>query len=332
MISVPMRPRAMKAWLTSPSVLLSDGSVMSWSNPSHEGYAYPEIAGLLLSWLSSDTSDTRSIRPKVAERLALSIGSNGGIVRWGQQYVFDSAMVLSGLLAHRRAGGCVPEGLSERLYGFICEQLTARRGIASQTNDPLHWSNSYGCHLLKTAMAVSEYSTADRATHRRTSMLVEQILGDLRQLQDASGRFRIHEGSYRTYLHAHCYATEGLLYLDAIGGSPGLRPSLEKSADWLARVQDPSGGLRAWHDGVSGEGNLHTDCSAQAIRIWVLVNPDRYWRNIERGLEFLSTMSTPSGGLRYEPGSEDVNTWATIFGIQALQWALERAGDARGLI
>jgi hypothetical protein len=32
-------------------------------------------------------------------------------------------------------------------------------------------------------------------------------------------------------------------------------------------------------------------------------------------------MTSRIGGLRYEPGSDDVNTWATIFAIQAFRWA-----------
>jgi hypothetical protein len=40
-------------------------------------------------------------------------------------------------------------------------------------------------------------------------------------------------------------------------------------------------------------------------------------REIAQGREFLAALQHPSGGLRYEPGSEDVNTWVTIFAAEA---------------
>ena len=43
---------AYAAWLRSPDVITVDGAVMSWVNPAHPGYSYPEIAGYMLSDLA----------------------------------------------------------------------------------------------------------------------------------------------------------------------------------------------------------------------------------------------------------------------------------------
>jgi hypothetical protein len=79
--------------------------------------------------------------------------------------------------------------------------------------------------------------------------------------------------------------------------------------------------LRAFHDGREAFGSLRTDATAQAIRIWTLVDSAAYQEQIDRGIGFVAEMATPVGGLRYEPGSDDLNTWATIFGLQAVRWA-----------
>ena len=50
-----------------------------------------------------------------------------------------------------------------------------------------------------------------------------------------------------------------------------------------------------------------------AARIWACTDAVKYAGAIERAHAFLATLQTPSGGLRYRPGSDDVNTWATIF-------------------
>ena len=97
-------------------------------------------------------------------------------------------------------------------------------------------------------------------------------------------------------------------------------PSVEAGAGWLARVQGADGGVPSGYDGDHPVGLPHTDCTAQAIRIWVCSDPARYRDAIRRGLGFLARM-TCGAGLRYRPGSDDINTWATMFAAQARRWA-----------
>jgi hypothetical protein len=306
-------------WLTSPSVVDNEGRVMSWSNPRHPGYAYPEIAGYMLSILALEGDATVAIRDRIARRLVGDVSRAGGVGRDGADYVFDSAMALSGLIAHESAGGELPdESAIDRLFDFVTANLAARRaGRDLPVADAAHWSVSYGCHLLKVAIALCAYD--DRRPTSTTRALVDQLASELTRLY-ADGRFRVNARSPLTYLHANCYAVEGLLVLQ--GRHRGAYDDLIRgSAEWLARIQSAEGGLPAFHDGLEPFGTLHTDASAQAIRIWALVDSTAYQEQIDRGMGFLAQMATPVGGLRYEPGSDDVNTWATIFGLQAVRWA-----------
>lgn len=311
----------MLGWLVSPSVVDPEGRVMSWSNPRRPGYPYPEIAGYLLSLLALEGESTLDIRNRIARRLVSDMSPAGGVGRGGADYVFDSAMALAGLIAHESAGGALPDDRSiDRLFDFVTANLTARRAVTGlSTADPDHWSVSYGCHLLKVVIALYAYD--ERRPTSTTSTLVDRLVRELTGLYD-NGRFRANASSSLTYLHSCCYAVEGLLVLQ--GRRHGeYRDLIRGSARWLAEIQTSEGGLHAFHDGLDAYGTLHTDATAQAVRIWSLVDRTAYQEQIDRGLGFLAEMTTPVGGLRYEPGSDDVNTWATIFGLQAVRWAYE---------
>jgi hypothetical protein len=313
--------RQILGWLVSPSVVSSDGRVSSWSNPRHPGYPYPEIAGYLLSLLALEGDSTLDIRDRIARRLVGDMSRSGGVGRGGADYVFDSAMALAGLIAHESAGGTLPDARSvDRLFDFVSANLAAGRvGIGLSTATPDHWSVSYGCHLLKVVIALCAYD--ERYPASTTRALVDRLVSELTRLYD-NGRFRVNADSSLTYLHSCCYAVEGLLVLQ--GRHRGEYGDLIRgSARWLAEIQSSEGGLHASHDGRNAFGSLHTDATAQAVRIWSLVDPTAFREHIDRGVGFLAEMATPIGGLRYEPGSDDVNTWATIFGLQAVRWASE---------
>jgi hypothetical protein len=320
---------AMVAWLQSERVVDPDGAVKSWDNPANPGYSYPEISGLLLSLLAQSESADPEVRDRIAENLCGGVGAGSAVGRWGINYVFDTAMVLSGLLAYEAAGGLLPDpGIPDRLYGFIVEGLLARLAIDGPIPpDPNHWSNSYGCHLLKASLSLTAYS--ERRWGGRTDLVVRQLLDDLLPLQE-DGRFRTNSASRISYLHAHCYATEGLLVIRR-RGLADVDAAVVASADWLVRAQDESGGIRAWHDGAEASGELRADASAQAIRIWRLVDRRRYADSIRRGLGFIADSSVDGAGVTYRPGSDDINTWATIFAIQAATWFSGEA-DALWLI
>jgi len=309
------------AWLRSEDVIRHDGAVMSWVNEKHPGYPYPEIAGYMLSHLAFSEDDTAALRNRVARHLMTDLTPNGSVGRGGTEYVFDSAMVLAGLLAHEQNGGLLPDPrMVDRLYDYICTRLSQRVGLDGTPENPTtHWSQSYGVHLVKTVIALSAYD-ANRGTD--TSVTIEQLLTDLLPLFEPmrrGGRFHVNSRSDVTYTHAHCYAIEGMLVLEGRGRT-GLRKWIDDGAVWLASVQQGDGGVPAEHDSNGPRMQAHTDCTAQAVRIWTCADPERFAHSIDLGVEFLMNLSS-GGGIRYQVGSDDINTWATIFGAQAIEWA-----------
>lgn len=320
---------SMLRWLQSEQVLLPDGAVLSWHNLDHPGYVYPEAGGLLLSLLASESVAQNPASTRIACRLASDVSPAGGVGRNGHEYLFDTAIVLSGLLAYERAGGVLGDRfLPQRLFNFVVRHIEQRCATRVPIcDDSLRWSASYGCHQLKTALAIGAYW--DRTADARCPLLIKQLVHDLIPL-GTDGRFHIHAHSRATYLHAACYAVEGLLAAWRYGWAD-VEATVRASADWFASVQYPHGGLRAWHDGIHAYGEYRADVTAQAVRIWLCVDRIRFASAIDRGLTFLAQLQAPSGGIRYHPGGADINTWSTIFTVQAMYWSAKE-GDGRRIV
>jgi len=276
-------------WLSSQQRLGADGRVLSWSNEQHPGYAYDEATALLAS-LWAWRGDTRR-REALAGALEERLEERGWLGRDGISYVFDTALALP-LLAD-------PEPVARRV-----EEALRLRQACSQVDRPGWWSQSYGAHLLKCGFWLARVG-------RRA--FAEQLAEDLIERCFDGERFHIHEDSATTYLHSHCYALEGLLGL-------GLRPDVVSAgAWWLAQQQDEDGALPGWFAQPSPW--RPADVCAQALRLWTLVDREAFAEPIERATRRLAALQDPSGGIRYHDGSDDVNSWASIFALQALRWS-----------
>jgi hypothetical protein len=305
-----------------------DGAVRSWSNPAHPGYPYAEAAGLVLSALATEP-DTDALRDRIAARLARDVDAAGTVGRGGARYAFDTCVCLAGLLAHERAGGILddPE-LPARMGRAAAAMLDAGVCVEGAVDAPVgHWSVSYGSHLLKCAVALTALDArTGQDRHRGTVRALVEALAPLGR----GGRFPTHAAATESYLHATLYALEGIACLRARGWE-GFDDTLAAGAAWLATAQDDAGALRAWHDGTRAWGARRSDATAQAMRFWCWHDRARWAPNVARAKAFLTAAQDESGGLAYEPGSGDVNTWATTFAVQALRWE-ERAGDARWVL
>lgn len=294
------------AWLCAHAVQ-GDG-VLSWVNPEHPGYPYPEAAGLLVRWLAMQGLD---VPEAVVQTLARSVEEDA-VGRGGSVYAFDTAVVLAGLEALDADED--PRWTAARTRLAATLPATVVRPTATP-----RWSTVPGPHMLKLAVG-----TAARA-HRGWSTPLLDTLSRWRVEQDRDGRLHTPPHA-QTYLHAHAYATEGLLALRTLGVP--LPASVEGALACLRACQRPDGGLPAWHDG----GPSRADTTAQAVRLFLLHDPEGHADAIARGLRFLDELTTPEGAVVYEPGSNDRNTWCTLFASQARAWAQGRPARAEALL
>jgi len=185
-------------WLQTSDVVQADGHVLSWFNPDRPGYAYPEIAGYLLSFLTWEGASTADTRDRVASALAGDMSGRGGVGRWGVDYAFDAGMALTGLLRHQRAGGELPHPrMVDRLHEFIVGCVARRTAYMGESDtDPAHWSVSYGSHLLKLIIPLTEYGEARSMS--ASSAALRQLVDELVPLYH-QGRFRVNDRSAETY-------------------------------------------------------------------------------------------------------------------------------------
>jgi hypothetical protein len=338
-------PGALARWLASSDLAAPSGHCLSWWNPDRPGYPYPEVSGLLLCLLS--LAGAAPERRRELREALLRDYTGSAVCRGAQTYTFDTAMVLSGMLAHlstvpsagRPPGAPGPDAVAERaaLAGasLLIDAAEQANPLAdgrppSRLTAATRWSMSFGAHQAKVCGALLR---AERLFGPLPGLgdAVAACASAALRAQDDDGRFRIHAASPLTYTHSHCYAVEGLLMAAAISGKH--RAEAAAGAAWLTTAQRPDGGLLAWHDGCAPGGPPRADATAQALRIWVLAGRERFAGPAARAWAFLAGLSAPFRGLRYEPGSGDVNAWATIFATQAVAWHVGSPGaDATTIV
>lgn len=303
---------AMRRWLRSDAIVRGDGAVLSWANPQRPGYAYPEAAGLYLSLAGAASSRDEAdgaTEDRVATWLCASIDAHGGVGRDGISYLFDSAVALVGLLRYRAAGDRV--GVDEsihRLRRFIAVQIGAGLGVEPRAAvADGRWSTQFGAHLVKCLHAMHLYACTfgERLADEQLTALIN----------------RTGQQPSPVYVHPFCYEQEGHLVV-AHYGLAGLFEPVDGALDLLAALQQPDGSILAFANGMDGFGEPRTDATAQAVRLWLLGDRQRYAVEIGRALQFLAGAQTPQGGVRYTPGSDDVCSWSTMFAVQAVEWFL----------
>lgn len=315
-------PDDLLRWCAGDDLVADRGHCASWWNPAHRGYAYPEITGLLLHHLA-----TLGAEPERCNELADALLRDGvgGVSRGGAAYTFDTGMALRGVLAHARRAGWGDgrrEELARTWAGLLVDAVRDRNpmagpGVPAPPVPETRWSLSFGAHQTKVVGALLD-SLRDLGPVPGLEQAISDVVSGVGMLQEVSGRFRIHGASGLTYTHSHCYALEGLAM-----ATPPATPypaAVHAGVRWLADVQQPNGALLAWHDGVRAFGPDRTDATAQAIRLWMLVDPHGYAVPAAAARDFLSQCWAPPRGLRYGSESMDVSSWATIFGAQALAW------------
>ncbi len=310
--------RLLLKWLLTGGVVEPDGCVLSWSNPDHVGFPYSEAAGIVAVSVARENGAARACARRIARHLIECAPESGGFGKNGVLYVFDTAVVLSALVAEGAGSELTPQhDKIRRMFDFVASGLEAGIARFPQAKNSSHWSDAMGCHLLKAPAALLDYARAfGPLLAEHACSLARHLLAQLIPLCDGR-RFRIHAGSRLTYAHAHCYAVEGLLALANRGLFHDMT-LLESCADWLADVQQPDGGIPPWHDGTKSWGEPCGDVAAQAVFIWCRVDRRTFAANISAALAFLARLQTPQGGLHYSPSSGDVNTWVTAFALDAL--------------
>jgi hypothetical protein len=321
--------RGLLQYLISPVVLNGSGSVYSWVNPAHPGFVYPEAMGLYLRLLSLHATgepggQIASRAAEVAKGLERMTPQIGGLGIRGHLYLFDTCMGIAGLSTYRRKlGGDVSPETFEKMGRFVSDLAERRLALVDEEGAipsvGRRWSTVFGAHMLKTVIALD--ALTEETGEGRYRALALDVAEEVIHTCFTDGIFRADPDGDAVYCHAHCYAMEGLLHLHARGLRESSR-ELRAGTDRLRAWQNEDGSMFNWYQDPSRECSKVGDATAQAVRIWLAVDPDAHRMPIERGLSFLASLRSPEAGLYYGAGSRDVNTITSVFAAQAVDWYL----------
>jgi hypothetical protein len=308
-------------WLQSSQVRLPDGRVHSWTGKGQ--FPYDEAAGYLIKLidycakLTGDASHLDSLQPCL-DHLARTVQTHAGIGRQGQIYLFDTGIALAALTAHANVTGADLTVLMTPLANTIYSMISTERAVRSfgESQPDNRWSRRFGPHLIKMVIPLIEASELlDRPELKKISV---ELADRLVETTYREGVFYTQPDFSCSYTHGHCYAVEGLLYADALG----VRDSadlLRECAEKLVSLQRGTGGVVNWYG--RDEDLIETsDATAQAVRIWQCVDSGRFAAQIARGIGFLASITGPDGGFRYHQTSDNLNTWTTVFAVEAMLW------------
>lgn len=310
---MPARDRIAAAHRWLRTIVDDDGRVLAWQSPARPGFAYPEAGGLLLRLWSEDDVDAPQADAVAAWLAGLVDADDVG--KDGARYTFDLAIVLAGLVAHRRGPDAVVIAGLQRLGA----RITA--GLAREPADDARWSGRFGPHLRKAAVAlVAARELVDPAWARRMAAGLRERTGGGPVVPWSPT-----PGADATYVHAAAYALEGELLLDGLG-QPWRPGDRDEAMAWLVHVQRDDGGMPAWWSPERGGfGPGRSDATAQAVRLWSAIDRRRHAGAIDRALAWLAAHTDDDGAVRYASDCRDRNAWATVFACQAHAMAM---GDA----
>jgi hypothetical protein len=313
-------------WLTNPPVLTENGGIMSWINPCSNGFVYDEATAMfikLMAYLYILTGKKNYLNKalKSAKYLSYAINAKRGIGKNNLIYLFDTGICLSAFLSLKKiTSDKIILNPIARMTDFVIESIENRKAFVSENGNPSapdtsNWSCFFGPHLLKLSIPLYEMyqDSADKFYLDQALSLCSEITAGTYQ----NGRFFIRPGSKAIYLHQHCYAAEGLLYLTKLGLNL-YKSSLEGSLEFLADIQLEDGSIPAWLNCEDKDSSGSGDAAVQALRLWILYDKIRYTHNIKRAFSFMEQLKSRDGGLFYRKESMDQNSWVTMFYIQTV--------------
>ena len=317
-------------WLASGAVQSPDGAFHAWldADTGELAFAYPEITGYAVTWLAGRANATDAERAAARRACDWLIGRlDAG--RWTARdgwdhdavYVFDLAMIATGLLTFGRvtqdakaiaAGSAIVADIQRQQEREHPLRSLSHRSPASSERSA--WSTEGYAHLIKVVQCLLLGAEIGVPRSREAA---STLIGRAGGLQQADGRFVTHHRDGPTMLHPHLYAVEGFWMCAEATGDETARARARRGIDWAWSTQLEDGGRPRSSPGPGAP--AQADLTAQAVRMGVLLGSDP--TSIARAFRWLESIA---GGdqrgcaLHYQEGEPHLNTWATLFGAQAV--------------
>ncbi len=313
-------------WLRD-SGLWEDGLVRwGWRAGSFR-FCYTEVTayGLLLL-LRLDPSADRV--EATARRLLEAQDSSGAFLHHpgaDESFTFDTAICVAALaeLAQRSGdpalraaaldGGRWLLGAQKESGSFRARYVPSSRAFARGDGAGTFWGDDSAIHA-KASIALLQCERLEPGAGFAPA--AARVCEWVTSLQRPNGRIRTCATSDETYLHAHCYAVEGLLVTSQVHTAPDLRRAADAGLSWLWHVQRKNGGLPAWRPKRRRPTMSAVDATAQAVRLWLASGEATHENErLRRAVRYLVRMQSRSGAREIAGGfrAASYGPWPLLF-------------------
>ena len=273
-------------------------NLFSWTQEPHFLTMAKHAAQYLL------TAQFRGENRDIYGAFRYGAGWQGTLKRANEFYSFDNAVCISGMIdiynltndnryldAALLAGNWLVKKAQYSDGAFRSMYDLNQRGFDHNKLKNI-WYEDRACLNAKNTIGLLKlYAACKKETFKKSATRVGNwVLG----LQNPDGSIRVNEKKSYIFTHAHCYATEGLLFLYSMTGAKKYRQAGLSAAEWLLSKLNSRGFLyedykRRVLDFNIGRMNarnpaalfnaivglvfrrIRSDVVAQSVRIWILL-------------------------------------------------------------
>ncbi|HTZ11650.1 MAG TPA: hypothetical protein VMD04_04675 [Candidatus Margulisiibacteriota bacterium] len=354
-----MNPAALAGeWILSSGIQSEKGPFYSWYDLDKKRYPYiySEITGygittlLFLYKLSGENKLVKKAKLAAQWIIENALDDSGGVkarlygdeclaeshysFEDGNIFSFDTGMVLYALInLYKVTGENLYLEKSKAIAAFLLDTMLQRDGsMAAIFNSGSKkgiesydkWSNQPGAFHAKVSLGLVDLFEVTRdGRHKEAALeLCDFAIG----LQEASsGRFITNKSDNTTHLHPHSYAIEGLWYAGVNFGVSRFIDSARRATKWMLH-QASGSGLNELYNPSSGKFNdfQRSDILAQALRLALLFGIKDRQEELKVALlqyQYRQEETVQEGGLFFSKDSRHLNSWCTMFALQALKLA-----------
>ncbi len=140
--------------------------------------------------------------------------------------------------------------------------------------------------------------------------------------QEESGRFITDNTDKTTHLHPHCYAAEGLWYTGTLLKITSFIESANKATVWASENTATNGINELYYPLTKTfSTSQRSDIVAQVLRLGIIFSigsKTDELKSVLLGYQYSGEDVGQKGGFLYDKESQCVNSWCTMFAMQAL--------------
>ena len=356
-------------WILNSGIQSPVGGFFSWHNLGSREYSYlySEITGYgitTLLFLYSVSGDNVYIKRAVEAAdwiIKTSMHPCGGVrtrlykddskanreysFSGARIFSFDTGMVLYGMVSIYKATGKKKYlDASTKLAEFLLEKVQREDGslspiydanIDEQIEPSDKWSSQSGAFHAKVSMGLADLFDATKKDIYKKAAI--KICNNAISAQERSGRFITDRILKTTHVHPHSYAAEGLWYTGNSLKIADFTKSAKKAVEWSFKCVLTSGINELYNPISDSFSNFQrSDILAQTLRLGAICSMADSKIGLLRDLllsyQFINNRSKQRGGFFYCRENRDINSWCSMFSLQALMLDQDRGLISNGFL